>query len=124
MIPSLYEGDVVDVVPQNDYCVGDILVFKYGENRIVAHRLLKKNKKLYCKGDNSFLLEHIRINDVLGKIMWVHRREKVIEPFKFDNELVDLSYKVSKEFRVCGYNKEKLSQKSVYSEYKKKLDIM
>lgn len=42
MIPSLYEGDLVDVVSQNNYCIGDILVFKYGENRIVAHRLIDR----------------------------------------------------------------------------------
>lgn len=124
MIPSLYEGDLVDVVSQNNYCIGDILVFKYGENRIVAHRLLKKSKNLYCKGDNSFLLEHVKTNDVLGKITCVHRGEKVFEPLKFDDELVNLSYKVSKEFRLCRYDKKILSQKGIYVEYRNKLNIV
>lgn len=123
MIPSLYEGDLVDVVAQNSYCVGDILVFKYGENRIVAHRLLKRSEKLYCKGDNSFLLEHVKISDVLGKITSVHRGGNVFKPLKFDEELINLSYVISKEFRLCGYNKKILSQKDMYVKYRSKLYV-
>ena len=55
----------------------------------------------------------MKTNDVLGKITCVHRGEKVFEPLKFDDELVNLSYKVSKEFRLCRYDK-KYYLKKVY----------
>lgn len=124
MFPTLREGDQIDIVPQKEYCIGDILVFIYKDNSIVAHRLLKQNEKLYCKGDNSFLLEHVNRTNVLGKVIGLYRAGKYSIPVKFDNEMISLSYRISKEFRICGYDKNIISQKTIYIDYKNKLDIL
>lgn len=73
MNPFLLEGDLISCKKQEEYYPGDILVFFYN-NELIVHRLLKiKGKLLYCKGDNSFLLEHVKAETVLGKVLLVFR---------------------------------------------------
>lgn len=70
MLPVLREGDVVAVKKQADYKIGDILVYPYKDEGLLIHRLLDmSNSRLYCKGDNSFRLEDIDTEDVIGKVV-------------------------------------------------------
>ena len=58
MFPLLKEGDRITILPKDEYEVGEVLVFIYGQNEILAHRLLmKEGGQYYCKGDNSFRIE-------------------------------------------------------------------
>lgn len=68
MAPTLLDGDIVTIVKKNNYCVGDILIFKYRNEGLIAHRLLYINNAYFCKGDNSFRFEKIENDDILGKI--------------------------------------------------------
>ena len=121
MYPVLCDGDLIIVACQDEYSVGDVLVYKYKDQHLVVHRLLKANKRLYCKGDNSFLLEHVNKGDVLGKVVGIRRGPRIIELMPFDSELIELSYKISKLFRECGYKKETICENPTYEEYISKL---
>ena len=62
MIPTLYNGDIVIVYkpPPQDISVGDIIVYKSLEGRLVIHRVIevKTCGDSYCyitKGDNNLL---------------------------------------------------------------------
>lgn len=72
---------------------------------------------------NLKIMMYIRESDVLGKITLVHRGDSKEEPLIFNDDLIDLSYRVSKEFRTCGYNLRVLFEKNIYLDYKKKLNI-
>lgn len=69
MEPTLSDGDIVTIVKKDNYCVGDILVFNYKSEGLIAHRLLDINNAYFCKGDNSFRFEKIKKDDILGKII-------------------------------------------------------
>lgn len=124
MFPTLKDGDQIDIIMQKEYCIGDVLVFASKNNTIVAHRLLKINNKLYCKGDNSFLLEHVDVENVLGRVKGFKRGSRYFLPIAFDNEMVLMSYRIAKAFRMCGYDKKKILQNPLYTEYLKKLTVL
>ena len=70
MLPLLKNGDVITVKRQDKYKTGDILIFEYGEGT-AAHRLLKKTKRQYIfKGDNTYNLESIEPEKILGKAIY------------------------------------------------------
>ncbi len=67
MSPLLNPGDQIAVQPQRAYQVGDIVAFFY-DDVLLAHRIVQvQNDGIVCKGDNSFRLEHILIEDIIGK---------------------------------------------------------
>lgn len=73
MEPILKSGDSITIKREDNYDVGDILVFIYKEELLV-HRLIKKDSKYYCKGDNAFRLEDITKEQILGKIILVMKK--------------------------------------------------
>ena len=120
MNPFLLEGDLISCKKQEEYYPGDILVFFYN-NELIVHRLLKiKGKLLYCKGDNSFLLEHVKAETVLGKVLLVFRKGTKIDLPIINKEFIRLSYQISKEFRMCGYDKQTILNTPVYICFKRR----
>lgn len=112
MEPILKSGDSITIKREDNYDVGDILVFIYKEELLV-HRLIKKDSKYYCKGDNAFRLEDITKEQILGKIILVN--EKNIDPWPAWQ--IELSYLVNRVFRKCGYNIEETKKSSIYKLY-------
>ena len=113
MEPTLEEFDLITISPQEEYAPGDILVFVYKSNEILVHRLLKVNSRYYCKGDNSFRLEDIDKEQILGKVVTVNGRTVPI----WSEELLALSYAVNRSFRACGYDIEQTVKGVTYQEY-------
>ena len=72
MKPTLIEKDVVSVSKDEEYHVGEILVFSYKEEGLLVHRLLAIRDGYICKGDNSFRFERIHHEYVLGKVTVVN----------------------------------------------------
>lgn len=118
MNPTLWEGDTVTIEKREDYDTGDILVFRYKDDSLLIHRLVKKKKEyFFCKGDNSFRLEDISINQIYGKVVAVN--DKQIEPWP--QWKIDLSYQVNREFLQCRYDKEETCNTEIYREYEKSI---
>lgn len=114
MEPSIRDGDTILIAYVPTYVVGDVIVFVY-EYNVLVHRILKiKNGFLYCKGDNSFRLEHISFDEILGKVTKVND----LEIRMFSRKLLRLSYGIGKIFeknRSVEFTKSKLK----YKRYKK-----
>lgn len=118
MNPTLYEGDSITIKQFDDYNIGDILVFTYKSDELLVHRLLKKTDcKYFCKGDNSFRLEDITIDQIVGKVIQINNA-----PLQFCSaRLITLSYLVNHAFIKCRYNIEKTKQTSIYKLYQKSI---
>lgn len=115
MEPALREGDKVTVYSRPQYEIGDILVFSYKENALIIHRLLKMEKDRYfCKGDNSYRLEDITYDQILGRVEYIN--DNVV--LGCSKNMVLLSYMVGREFRNQGYNREKTKKTAIYHFYK------
>ena len=113
MNPTLFEGDTITVKKATTYDVGDVLVFIY-KDELLVHRLLKiQEGHFFCKGDNSFRLEDLPYEDVVGKVILRNGNELPPSP----NWLVPLSYQVNRCFRKCGYDTEKTKKCSIYRFY-------
>ena len=116
MNPTLYEGDLITVQGQEEYDVGDILVFTYKNDELLVHRLLKKKDGLYfCKGDNALRLEDVPFEKIAGKVTAVNGRP--ISPCP--PRLITLSLLVNRTFFRCRYDAEKTKQSSIYQLYQK-----
>ncbi len=70
MLPTLKEGDCVNVRKEETYKVGDIIVYFYKEEGLLIHRIVgqKGPDKYLCRGDNSRRLEHVQYDNVVGKV--------------------------------------------------------
>ncbi len=113
MFPVIKDGETVEVISCGNYMVGDILVYEYKNEGLIAHRLLKiQNNHYFCKGDNSFRLEDISPEQIIGKI----------EICDVNNtpEFIEASYSISRLFRRCGYSHEDIQRLEEYIEYKEK----
>ena len=120
MLSQLMPGDIVKIKNSNQYSIGDILVFEYEDEGLKIHRLLKvKNEKYYCKGDNSFRLECINKNQVVGKVVEIQRANNNISLLSTDCLFIETALKVSREFVMTGYNHQKVIESDIYNRYKK-----
>lgn len=116
MFPTLLENDVVTVTKSKDYTIGDILVFVYKNNELIVHRLLKKEHDIYfCKGDNSFRLEDITYEKIVGKVTKVNNLN--ISPCPAD--LIEQSLNIHKKLATLNYDIVKLKNTIMYKTYKK-----
>ena len=115
MEPTLYDGDLITINSFDDYFEGDILVFIYKHGDLLVHRLLKKEKGTYfCKGDNSFRLEDIKKEQIVGRVSLVNGLK--IE--SWTSEKIELSYRVNREFRARHYNIDETKKSEIYTKYK------
>ena len=114
MQPILYHGQIITVCWHDRYSVGDILVFFYKNDALLVHRLLKiQNGRYFCKGDNSFRLEDIGSENIVGA---------VILEFDANNtsEFIADSYLISRIFQRNGYDIAKTKASLEYMAYEKK----
>lgn len=114
MMPVLRHGQTVTVFRPEHYAVGDVLVYEYKNEGLLAHRLLKiENGRYFCKGDNSFRLEDVTAVQILGKII-------IADDPNNTPEFVEASLGISRLFRASGYDIEKVKLTPQYEEYKGK----
>lgn len=109
MLPILHPGDRIKICAKDDYTIGDILVFLYKNDILLVHRLLKiENGRYFCKGDNSFRMEDIEKDAILGTVM---QSSDVNDT----SEFIAASYTINQVFRRCGYDikKTKLTPEAV-----------
>lgn len=117
MVPTLYNGDILIIKKQCVYKQGDILVYTYG-NHIVVHRFLNfKGNRYLCKGDNSFRLEEILYNQILGKVIIVKRKNEIFRPPQISYEFLRLSLKVNEEFTKNQHNIKLTTQSETYQKF-------
>ena len=113
MEPILHAGESYTLTKQEKYTVGDILVYEYKNEGLLAHRLLKiERNRYFCKGDNSFRLEDITEDQIIGKI-------ETVDPNN-TSEFIEASYKISKLFRKCRFSHEEIIKQDEYIEYRRK----
>jgi signal peptidase I len=70
MWPFLKEGDFVSWSPENNYQIGDVIIFR-DKSEFIIHRIVKiENDQFITKGDRSLFLDDLPItrSQVLGKI--------------------------------------------------------
>jgi len=120
MNPTLFEGDIISIQPQKEYDVGDILVFNYKQDELLVHRLLKTENNIYfCKGDNSFRLEDVKKELVIGKVFAVMRNGETISLPPVTKRLIYMSTAVNKVFLKCRYDVETTKETYIYKLYNK-----
>ncbi len=75
MDPSIKEGFFMCVVPQNNYHVGDAIIFTSHNNPslLTTHRILHDNKTSFItKGDNNNATdkEYVHVSQIVGKVVF------------------------------------------------------
>jgi len=121
MEPLLREGDRIRIV-KSEYKIGDILVFPYKNNTLLAHRLVgERAGRLLCKGDNAFRVEDIEPDAVLGKVTAVLLSEEWREIPSIPPEIIAMSLELGQRFRKNAYNAERTATESLYAEFRQKL---
>ena len=99
MEPTLRNNDLITVSKEKEYGLGDILVFIY-KSQLLVHRMVRKGAFYFCKGDNSFRIEDITQESIVGKVTKVNGIEiKCWELWK-----INLSFDVGKDFKKNGYD--------------------
>lgn len=74
MEPRLRHGDYALIVPQNQYRIGDIVLFPHLQEGLLLHRIVKIDELNYfCKGDNAFRLERVTKDCIIGCVRSVRR---------------------------------------------------
>lgn len=113
MLPVLHPGNCISICAKEDYIVGDILVFFYKNDTLLVHRLLKiENGRYFCKGDNSFRLEDVEKNAILGAVIQISDENNT-------PGFIAASYEINRVFRRCGYDVEKTKLTHKYATYSK-----
>lgn len=70
MLPTLADGEVLFVQSQQEYSVGDIIVFFYPREGYLVHRIIQMDKgAILCKGDNAKRVEVIMKRQIVGKVI-------------------------------------------------------
>ena len=116
MYPLLIDGDIITIEKTDEYAIGDIVVFIYKYDELVVHRLLKiKDGTYFCKGDNSFRLEDLKKEQIIGKVILKNDRKLP----NYNQEFVDLSLKIGEIFRACKYDYSITKQSDTYLTYKR-----
>ena len=111
MFPVLQDGDIISVCKKSEYEIGDILVFIYKNGDILVHRLLNvKDNRYFCKGDNSFRLEDIGVEQIIGAVILEN------DPNHSINFIHD-SYAINRIFRKCKYDITMTKETAEYVQY-------
>ena len=123
MNPVLFEGDIIIVSPDNDYNIGDILVFAYNQNNrdeLLIHRLLEiKDGMYYCKGDNALRMEKTPMDKIFGKVSEIKRNGENIPVPLCTEKLIIMSKAVNTMFFKRRYDSIKTRETYIYKIYNK-----
>ena len=118
MMPALLDGDKLILKAHREYKPGDVLVYSYGINKVLVHRLLFCIEDMYlCKGDNAFRTEQVNQEYIIGKVFLVIRRNRSFPPPAVTNEFLTMSYEVSREFQRNAEDISITISSDVYKKY-------
>lgn len=111
MLPTFAIGDEIITRKFSTYAEGDVLVFKYEDNKILVHRLLKIKKGYYfCKGDNAFRIEIITYQDILGKVIFQNNKPlQIVSPL-----FCQMSFAVGYKFIELHYDMKEIKKTGIY----------
>lgn len=115
MRPIICNGDKVKVILQkNDqYSIGDVIVFPYKDEGLIIHRLLKiQYGRYFCKGDNSFRIEDIPLDQVIGKAV-------ISDDWHNSESFTERSLAIGMLYKKMGYKSSLIRETTVYREYEK-----
>ena len=125
MNPFLKEGDILTVQPIENCDDGSILVFIHDNEQLLVHRLLeKRDNKYVCKGDNSFRLEAVSKDKIIGIVVSAHRNGEEVKLSSYSTHLIQLSMAVHRTFSDSGYDIKKTLLSDVYKQYIKLRDSL
>lgn len=114
MMPLLHPGDKIFVRQKEVYEIGDILVFAYKNDEILVHRLLKtENGRYFLKGDNSFRIEDILFEQIIGTVYIENDPNKT-------EEFIMESLAINSVFCSYHYNAELVYKSIEYQNYSNK----
>lgn len=113
MHPTLKQGDIVTVIPSDTYEIGDILIYPYKDEGLLIHRLIRKDGRYFCKGDNSLRTEDLAACDIIGKATHINNTP-IAEWPRWKTSLSD---RVGREFHHLRYHRENTQQSAVYKAY-------
>lgn len=114
MLPDLKSGDCVIATPLSEYKAGDIVIFLYGTDDIIIHRIVKIDERFYCcKGDNAFGIERVSKKSILGKAVLVNSAPIP----EWSNWKMDLSYVLALRFYRCNCNITETKNLNLYKLY-------
>ncbi len=114
MKPLLKTGDIITIQKCDYYEIGDVLVFVCVPDDLLVHRLLKKQGlKFICKGDNSFRIEEIYANQILGKVTMLNGAKLTPWP----EWKIELSYQVHLEYQKNNNDKVVTRNTPLYKQY-------
>lgn len=120
MNPVLYEGDIVTISPEDNYNVGEILVFVYNENELLIHRLIEiKDGIYYCKGDNALRMEKTSTDNIFGKVSQIRRSGQNIHIPPCTDKLIIMAKAVNAMFFKRRYDPVKTREAYIYKIYNK-----
>ena len=118
MRPLIKEGDIISIMSQSEYGLGDVVLFSYKTDGFLLHRILKiEDGRYFCKGDNSFRLEDICKDEIVGKAISCNG----MPISTLNKDLIEMSYKVHDEFRRNGYSRNKVVNSKVYVDFQCRL---
>lgn len=122
MTPAIKDGAKIVVSEKKTYELGDILVFSnvVGKKLNVHRLVMKYNGFYYCKGDNSFAIEKITFDNIIGAVIFQNIDGIFIKPSKPTKQFIYHSLKVGMEFCKIGFDKEKILNSEIYVDYKEK----
>lgn len=95
------------------------MVYEYADNLLLVHRLLMyEDNKICCKGDNSFRLERINhdkvVGKVVGKVVMAKRGNKLIRIPKVSERFLKDSYYIGVLFENFNNDVMKLKNSKEY----------
>lgn len=100
MLPVLKNGDIINVSKITTFVPGTVILFVF-RNQLVVHRLIKiEGNVLYCKGDNSFVIEKIDRESVIGEVKVFCRNDRVYEIVPKSYEEVEYYFQLFKQLSI------------------------
>ncbi|MBR0232469.1 MAG: S24/S26 family peptidase [Synergistaceae bacterium] len=114
MIPALHPNDEIMVAKKPQYDLGDVVVFYYKNNSLLVHRIVSfSNERYICKGDNSYRLEDIISEQIIGRVEYINGRKTIL----LSDKTIFLSYLVGKEFNKNRYDIILTKNSEIYKKY-------
>jgi len=90
MYPTIKNGDLLIVAPKSSPYyhpdVGDVLIYRYSDQIIVAHRLAGIRGNTYIfKGDNNRYYEEVPEEKIIGEVIEVIPHENILACWVVEN---------------------------------------
>lgn len=113
MYPILCNGDKIEVIlrTSEQYSVGDVIVFPYKNEGLIIHRILKiQEGRYFCKGDNSFRIEDILLDQAIGRAV-------ISDDWHNSESFIERSWFIGKLYKKMGYKSSLTKDTVEYREY-------